>query len=94
MPTDFLIQTALFAAAVFLVFYIPGSLLYTFSGLDVQGALNRSAIRLGIGLVVMPILYAVMRRMDFSDPLMLAIMLALAGYWLYRSRSIPHHRVE
>jgi hypothetical protein len=89
---EFILQSLFFVMAVVLLYYIPGTLLQQASGLALEGGLSETVLRLGMGLVAMPVLYEKMRTLGFTDSLMLAVVILILACWIYgfkRSRPSP-----
>jgi hypothetical protein len=82
--TEFLFQPLLFVMAVVLLYYIPGTVLQQAAGWNLKDGLIETALRTGIGLVAVPVLYEKMRRFGITDSLMLAAVILVAAYWIYR----------
>lgn len=84
MIIEFLYQPFLFALAALFLFYLPGTLLQQALGWSPKDGLSETALRLGLGVVAMPVLYQLMRRVDMSDALMLVSAILIAGFGFHR----------
>ena len=60
-------DSARFLLAIFFLFYVPGSLLLKYSGIENMVTGSRIFVSLGVGTVVVPVIYLFFRRYAVPD---------------------------
>jgi hypothetical protein len=76
-----------FLLAVFFLFYVPGNLLLIFSGVRTFVAGSRFFLSLGVGTVVVPMIYLFFRRYAVGDLVIQSFFVLTALAWFPRPGS-------
>ena len=82
---------------MFILFYIPGSLLIRSVGFQVVNSLTYLALALGTGTVVIPVFYKFLRYLNYPDYYVVSLFALCAAAWLYlviRGPSAQQNRLQ